>query len=46
MRRLFLFPVLMGVVASLAPGSQRPPNDGKLTIESLIDIKHPSLPAW
>src|SRR5262249_27462296 len=46
MRRLFLLSLLMSAGVPLAPAGQRPPTDGKLTIESLIDIKHPSLPAW
>lgn len=46
MRRLLMLPVVLCMVASLSPAGQSPPTGGKLTIESLIDIKHPSLPAW
>src|SRR6476660_6284088 len=46
MRRLLMLPVALCMVASLSPAGQSPPTGGKLTIESLIDIKHPSLPAW
>jgi len=46
MRRVFLLPVVLCTVASLSPGGQSPPAGGRLTIESLIDIKHPSLATW
>src|SRR4030095_15203679 len=46
MARGFLLPVLLCTVALLSPAGQSAPAGGKLTIESLIDIKHPSLPAW
>jgi hypothetical protein len=46
MRGVFLLPVVLCSVASLTPAGQNPPVAGNLTIDSLIDIKHPSLPAW
>ena len=46
MRLVFVLPVVLCTVVSLSPAGQSPPAGGKLTIESLIDIKHPSLPAW
>ena len=46
MRRVFLLSVVLCTVPSLTPAGQSPPAGGKLTIESLIDIKHPTLPAW
>src|SRR5262245_32027740 len=46
MRLVFVLLLVLSSVASLTPSGQTAPAGGKLTIDSLIDIRHPSLPAW
>lgn len=38
--------VALAALAPLSPAGQRAPTSGKLAIETLIDFKHPTLPAW
>jgi Tol biopolymer transport system component len=46
MRRLFFIVAVLSTGAPFSPARQSPPAAGKLTIETLIDIRHPGLPAW
>src|SRR5215471_3448101 len=45
-RLLIAFGLLVAVVFDVAGRQTSAPSNGRLTIEKLIDIKHPSSPLW